>query len=81
MRRAARRGQNRAVEAWDHLGDELSWMARRKKKQLRRGVTRSGWALEDLLDSVVGRAHGRRPQKRHEEDDAPRKEQIIVEED
>lgn len=80
--RAAHRGRERAGEAWDSLGDELWWRARRKKKALRRGTTRTGWMFEDLLENIVGpiRGHGR---PRHPEDkdaEAPRGRVVVEEE-
>ena len=46
----ARGLSNRAGDAWDDLRDELRWAARRGRKRVHRGVTRGGWAAEDVLD-------------------------------
>lgn len=70
MLRAGRRGKRRARDAWEHLGDELWWLARRKKKQVRRGATRTGWMVQDLLDNIVGPARGRGRPPRHDHDEA-----------
>lgn len=84
LRGLGRRGRNRAGEAWDHLGDELWWLARRKRKQLRRGAARTGWMIEDLLDNIVGpvRGHGRPPHDDEEEEEAgeEKRGRIVVEE-
>jgi hypothetical protein len=48
--RRARAMREDARDAWDDLRDELDWAARRGRKQLGRGVTRGGWAAEDLVD-------------------------------
>ena len=45
-----RRVRNRAGNAWDDLRDELRWAARRSRKRVQRGVTRGGWAAEDLVE-------------------------------
>lgn len=42
----------RATTAWDDLGDELRVAARRGRKGIARGITRGGWAAEDLVDKV-----------------------------
>lgn len=42
----------RATTAWDDLGDELHVAARRGRRHLSRGITRGGWAAEDLVDKV-----------------------------
>ena len=45
-----RRLGHRAGDAWDDLRDELHWAARRGRRRMRRGVTRGGWAAEDLME-------------------------------
>lgn len=88
IRGFGRRGKKRAGDAWEHLGDELWWFARKKKKQVRRGATRTGWMFEDLLDNIVGpvRGHGRPPRDDDEEDesgevDQPKRGRVLVEEE
>lgn len=80
MSRAARRGRDRAAEAWDQAGDQLWWAARRGKKRMRRRAARTGWAIEDLLDNIVGpvRGHGRPPRPQEDEERGGR---IVIEED
>lgn len=80
--RAARRGRERASEAWDQAGDQLWWMARRGKKRMRRRAARTGWAIEDLLDNIVGpvRGHGRPPRSR-ETDEERGGGRIVIEEE
>jgi len=39
----------RAADGWDDLRDELRWLARRGRKSVRRGMTRSRWAAEDAV--------------------------------
>ena len=48
--RRARDLREDAGDAWEDLRDELEWATRRGRKNVRRGVTRSGWAAEDLMD-------------------------------
>ncbi len=48
--RRARTMREDARDAWDDLRDELEWAARRGRRRLRRGATRSSWAAEDLVD-------------------------------
>ncbi|MFL5582936.1 MAG: YtxH domain-containing protein [Gemmatimonadaceae bacterium] len=48
--RGARRLRSRAEDGWSDLGAELRTAARRRRKQLRRGVTRGRWAVADLMD-------------------------------
>src|SRR5688500_19528854 len=48
--RRARSMRADAHDAWDDLRDELDWAARRGRRRLSRGVTRGGWAAEDLLE-------------------------------
>jgi hypothetical protein len=50
LSRRARGMREEASDAWDDLRDELEWATRRGRKRLQRGVTRGGWAAEDLLD-------------------------------
>ena len=45
-----RRLRHRAGDAWEDLRDELEWAAKRGRKRMRRGVTRGGWAAEDVMD-------------------------------
>ena len=45
-----RRLRHRAGDAWDDLRDEFRWAARRGGRRVRRGVTRGGWAAEDLME-------------------------------
>src|SRR5690348_4419037 len=40
---------DRAADSWDDLRDELRWLARRGRKSVRRGMTRSRWAAEDAV--------------------------------
>lgn len=48
--RRARGVREDARDAWDDLRDELEWAARKSRKRVRRGVTRGGWAAEDLVE-------------------------------
>ena len=48
--RRARGMREDARDAWDDLRDELDWAARQGRKRVRRGVTRGGWAAEDLVE-------------------------------
>jgi hypothetical protein len=48
--RRARAIREDAHDAWDDLRDELDWAAQRGRKRLGRGMTRGGWAAEDLVD-------------------------------
>ncbi len=85
MGRAVHRGRDRAGEAWDSLSDELWWQARRKKKALRRGTTRTGWMFEDLIENIVGplRGHGRPRQHQDDKDnnDDASRGRVVVEEE
>lgn len=42
----------RATSAWDELGQELRAAARQGRKKLTRGVTKTSWAAEDVVDRV-----------------------------
>jgi hypothetical protein len=46
----ARSLRGRADDGWDDLRGELRWLARRGRQSLRRGVTRSRWKAEDLVE-------------------------------
>jgi hypothetical protein len=56
LRRRARSIRGGAHDAWDELRADLAWAARRSRKRMRRGLTRGGWAAEDLLDRGRRRA-------------------------
>lgn len=45
----AHRVRRRADNAWDELGDELRWAARRGGRSVRHGITRGRWAAADLI--------------------------------
>ena len=61
-----RNTRDRATSKWDDLADHVAWLSRRKKRQVRRGATKAGWAVQDLLDGLGhGRKH-RRPKHRVE---------------
>ena len=47
---STRRLRHRAGDAWEDLRDELRWAARRGRKRVQRGVTRGGWAAEDMVE-------------------------------
>ena len=44
------RVRDRASNTWEDLGDELRHAARRGRKRMRRGLTRSRWAAADAID-------------------------------
>jgi hypothetical protein len=46
----ARRLGGRVANQWDDLRDELSWLARRGRRRIRRGLTRGRWKAEDVAD-------------------------------
>jgi hypothetical protein len=50
LTRRARAMRTDARDAWDDLRDELEWAAQRGRKRIGRGITRGGWAAEDLVD-------------------------------
>ena len=52
-----RRLRHRAGDAWEDLRDELRFAARRGRRRMRRGVTRSGWAAEDAIDRGRRKIH------------------------
>jgi hypothetical protein len=86
VRGAARKGRQSASDAWDHLNDELWWMARKGRRRLGRGRTKAGWAVEDMLDHLIGPALGRgRPRKRKDEDedddDYESRRRVVIEEE
>ena len=51
IRKRARGLTATAGDAWDDLGRELRGAARRSRRGLTRGVTRSRWKAADLLDA------------------------------
>ncbi|HEX5436243.1 MAG TPA: YtxH domain-containing protein [Gemmatimonadaceae bacterium] len=46
----ARHLGDRAADGWDDLRDEFRWLARRGRKSIRRGMTRSRWAAQDVVE-------------------------------
>ncbi len=47
-RARALRGQ--ADAGWDDLRDDLRWLARRGRRQVRRGLVRGRWKAEDVVE-------------------------------
>lgn len=51
IRKRARGLTSSATDAWDDLGRELRGAARRSRRGVTRGITRSRWKAADLLDA------------------------------